>query len=112
MNARNKENLRIHLGLVLAECICATAFAVELMRALSGNDLSWAYVFEWPVFGGYAVYMWHKLLTSERTEIPDESTRVETRPDDPDLVAWNAYLAEVHASDQAKEPSKRFDQRT
>jgi hypothetical protein len=34
----------------------------QVHRALSGNQLSWAYVFEWPFFGGYAVYMWWRIL--------------------------------------------------
>ena len=34
----------------------------QVHRALAGNDLSWAYVFEWPFFAGYAVYMWWRFL--------------------------------------------------
>ena len=34
----------------------------QVHRALDGNDLSWAYVFEWPFFAGYAVYMWWRLV--------------------------------------------------
>jgi hypothetical protein len=34
----------------------------QVNRALSGNQLSWAYVFEWPFFGGYAIYMWWRIL--------------------------------------------------
>jgi hypothetical protein len=29
----------------------------QINRALNGNRLSWAYVFEWPFFGGYAVFV-------------------------------------------------------
>ena len=96
------------MGLVLAESLCISAFIFELMRALGGNELSWAYVFEWPLFGAYAVYMWRKLLAGERTDNVDQSTSVGDAPDDPDLIAWNAYLAEVHAADQRKEPDKRI----
>jgi hypothetical protein len=39
----------------------------QATRALSGNTLSWAYTFEWPVFAGYALYMWWKLLHDEDT---------------------------------------------
>jgi hypothetical protein len=40
-----------------------TALCVwQTRRALAGNDLSWAYVFEWPFFAGYAVYMWWRFL--------------------------------------------------
>jgi hypothetical protein len=34
----------------------------QLHRALSGNTLSWAYTFEWPLFAGYACYMWWQLI--------------------------------------------------
>ena len=34
----------------------------ELGRAEGGNELSWAYVFEWPLLAIFAVYMWWKLL--------------------------------------------------
>jgi hypothetical protein len=34
----------------------------QVHRALDGNQLSWAYVFEWPFFAGYAIYMWWRFL--------------------------------------------------
>jgi len=34
----------------------------QITRALGGNTLSWAYVFEWPLFAAYAVYMWWRLV--------------------------------------------------
>jgi hypothetical protein len=46
--------------------LCAAAFWFELSRALGGNALSWAYVFEWPLLGAFAVYMWRQLLHPER----------------------------------------------
>jgi len=92
---------RTHAGLFLAESICVSAFVIETSRALSGNTLSWAYVVEWPVLGVYAVYMWRKLLKD------DGSTRSSTSPlediDNPQLVAWNDYLAEVHRTDQSNQ---------
>jgi len=66
MAARTKTTFRINVGLFLAELICVPAFIFEMKRALGGNTLSWAYVFEWPLLGLYAVYMWHKLLQEER----------------------------------------------
>jgi hypothetical protein len=88
---------RINLGLFLAELICVPAFIFEVKRAIGGNTLSWAYVFEWPLLGGYAVYMWHKLRQEERG---DASHRpVVFDESDAKLDAWNAYLATVHQSD-------------
>lgn len=97
MSSDSKDRFRIHLGLVLAELICIPAFIFELSRALSGNELSWAYVFEWPVLGLYAIYMWRKMLHDEREEgvVKD----VVVQPDDPELQAWNEYLSKLHSSD-------------
>ena len=82
--------------------ICASAFGIELVRAIDGNALSWAYVFEWPLLGGYAIYMWRRLVRDERGEV---GTRAAPRPaDDVEeaaLAAWNRYLADLHAFDAA-----------
>jgi hypothetical protein len=107
MTGETKNTFRINFGLFLAELICIPAFLFEVKRALSGNTLSWAYVFEWPLLGGYAIYMWKKLLQDERGE--------RTRPpvvfdqEDPELDAWNAYLASVHQNDQPATPDNRDD---
>jgi hypothetical protein len=37
----------------------------QLHRALSGNSLSWAYTFEWPLFGIFAVFFWVKTIREE-----------------------------------------------
>ncbi len=94
MGAESKKNLGIHLGLVLAEIICFAGFVVELYRARSGNTLSWAYVFEWPLFAAYAVYMWRKLLLDERG-VP-RVRRLRHDDDDEALDAYNRYLSTVH----------------
>jgi hypothetical protein len=105
MTGETKNTFRINFGLFLAEVICIPAFIFELKRALDGNALSWAYVFEWPLLGGYAIYMWRKLLQDER----GESTRPPVTYDeqDPELDAWNAYLATVHQTDQSATPDNR-----
>ncbi len=111
MGEKDKRFLGIHFGLVLAELICISGFSVELDRALSGNALSWAYVFEWPLFGGYAVYMWRRL---QREEVGAERRRagansVATLAS---LDEYNEYLRSVHHRDPdgaAKESSASLD---
>lgn len=68
------------------------------MRALGGNTLSWAYVFEWPLFGGYGVYMWHQLLRQERGDAPVRAPRAAKNVDEIDerMASWNEYLRQVH----------------
>ena len=93
MTIQTKKSLSALGGLALAEIICLSAFVVELRRALDGNTLSWAYVFEWPMLGAYAVYMWHKL----RSDVSGQTDAANAdASDDPALNAFNAYLAQVH----------------
>jgi len=42
----------------------------QITRALGGNSLSWAYVFEWPIFAGYAVYMWWRFVHEAADDTP------------------------------------------
>lgn len=48
------------MGVVVPGCLALTWW--QITRALSGNTLSWAYVFEWPLLAVFAVYMWWKFL--------------------------------------------------
>jgi hypothetical protein len=51
--------------LLVSSFLLATWWQYE--SALGGNGLSWAYVFEWPAFAIYTVYMWWKLIHDKRT---------------------------------------------
>ena len=105
MPGEPKNIFRIHVGLFLAELICVPAFVIELLRAIGGNELSWAYVFEWPALGIYAIYMWRKMLREERGLSKPKPQKV--FKDDARLAEWNAYLASVHRTDQPVTPDKR-----
>ncbi len=59
---RGGEATRLHVTLAVGLVLCVAAFWFELGRALGGNALSWAYVFEWPLLAVFAVYMWWQLL--------------------------------------------------
>jgi hypothetical protein len=76
--------------LAIAEFICLSAFAIELSRAVSGNTLSWAYVFEWPILGGYAVYMWRNLGADDGSPSTPSEVDVDA------LQTYNEYLVRVH----------------
>ena len=60
------EAVRLHLTLAAGLTLCIAAFWFEVRRALGGNELSWAYVFEWPLFAVFAVYMWWTTLHQNR----------------------------------------------
>ena len=95
MGTNIKKTFRIDLGLVLAETICVSAFTIEYLRARSGNTLSWAYVFEWPLFAGYAVYMWRK-LRREEVEGPRSVDNQPLNQSDQAFESYNEYLRSVH----------------
>jgi aminoglycoside phosphotransferase (APT) family kinase protein len=100
--ASRRRLARLHAGLVVAIVLCTTAFTFEVLRALGGNTLSWAYVFEWPILLGYGVYMWWRLVREERHGTAATTSVVAMGGgDDAALEAWNRYLAELHAADAA-----------
>ena len=55
-------NLWTHLTAAVVVPGCLVLCWWQVTRALDGNTLSWAYVFEWPVFAGYGVFMWWRLV--------------------------------------------------
>jgi len=88
----------------------------QLRRALAGNGLSWAYTFEWPLFAGFAVVFWARTIRDEfrirrgggvamldqpgddlpaRIGVPVPPA--DAAEDDPQLSAYNAYLARLNA---------------
>ncbi len=92
----------------------------QVSRAVGGNTLSWAYVFEWPLFAGYAVYMWWRLVheapegtpppasAGDPAGGPDASAAADPagaarQEEDAELAAYNAYLAQLAERDKAAE---------
>ena len=61
------------IGMHVTIVILLPAFAWltwwQLNRALGGNTLSWAYTFEWPLFAGYAIYVWWQLIHDQTTAV-------------------------------------------
>jgi hypothetical protein len=93
----------------------------QLHRAQSGNALSWAYTFEWPIFAVFAVVFWAKTIRDEfhppaatgpadadielpggaipgapRPGVPVPAGDPATPEEEAELAAYNAYLARLH----------------
>jgi hypothetical protein len=85
--------------LVFGLALCALAFWFELGRAERGNGLSWAYVFEWPLLGVFAVYMWWNVLDPERQVKVREKKLQKHAPLAPEfdgmLSAWQDHQREL-----------------
>lgn len=62
------QGLLLHLVVLSVMLGCSIATWWQLSRALAGNGLSWAYTFEWPCFGVYAIVIWWKVLHEQAAE--------------------------------------------
>lgn len=127
--------LGLHATVLVVVPACILLGRWQISRALGGNELSWAYAVEWPVFAAYGVYLWWKLIhetPSERraerekseqlaalsgvpgvrpgTVLADRSIAQGETADwrlvddevDPELAAYNRYLAQLGTSDVDK----------
>jgi DNA-binding transcriptional regulator of glucitol operon len=95
----------------------------QFTRASDGNALSWGYTFEWPVFAGFVVFLWIREIQLERHGVkqpePAEqrlpgtpvtvgrpirvpATATTDESDDPELAAYNDYLAWLAAHPGAR----------
>jgi hypothetical protein len=54
--------IALHVTLLVVLPAFAWLTKWQLSRAIGGNTLSWAYTFEWPLFAGYAIYVWWNLV--------------------------------------------------
>ena len=91
----------------------------QFHRAESGNALSWAYTFEWPIFAVFGVVFWAKTIRdelkpptasaeAEGIELPVSAgtaagpgsggldSRAGEEAEDPELAAYNAYLTRLN----------------
>jgi hypothetical protein len=116
----SRRALGLHAVIIVIVPTFAALCIWQLRRALSGNELSWAYVFEWPFFAGYAIYMWWRFVHevpaaavpggsgpggSGPAAAPDVKAAGAALPDDrdaADLAAYNRYLAELAERDKPK----------
>ncbi len=69
-NLKVRAAWKLHLVGGLGILLCVIALSVETVRAFDGNGLSWVYVIEWPILGGFGVYLWRQLLRDYRGERP------------------------------------------
>jgi hypothetical protein len=102
--------MKTHLTLVVGLALCTAAFIFELHRAEGGNELSWAYVFEWPLLGLFAIYMWWKLLHPGFTiRRPREKPAVAPEYEGM-LRAWQGEVAKLEMNRRAEEAANQSDE--
>ena len=98
------EAVKLHLTLVAALALCIAAFLFEVRRALGGNELSWAYVFEWPLFAVFAVYMWWTTLHQNRRRRRTAAKPKVVAPEHVDmLIKWQEHQRALAAAEAEAE---------
>lgn len=107
----------LHLAMLAWVGGCALATWWQVDRAASGNQLSYMYVFEWPVFAAAGAFCWWRLLHTSPQEAAERAARRadderrkqalyaarrDRDAEDPELAAYNDQLAELAAAGRRK----------
>lgn len=102
------EAVKLHLTLALALTLCIGAFWFEVRRALGGNELSWAYVFEWPIFAVFAVYMWWTTFHQNRRRKRTAAQPKVVAPEHVQMLKnWQEHLRTMAAAEPEPPPASR-----
>jgi DNA-binding transcriptional regulator of glucitol operon len=121
----SRRAIKLHVVILIVVPAFLALCLWQVSRALGGNSLSWAYVFEWPLFAAYAIYMWWRFVhepapdsspgdtaaalpggldaaapATARATTPAPETPEELQ-EDADLAAYNDYLAQLAEKDKA-----------
>ena len=110
----SRRALKLHAVILIVVPAFMALCLWQISRAVGGNSLSWAYVFEWPLFAAYAVYMWWRFVHEDPDATPQPAESGEEPPvtsavtqqteavdtEEADLAAYNAYLAQLAERDR------------
>jgi hypothetical protein len=121
----SRRAIKLHVVILIVVPAFLALCLWQISRALDGNSLSWAYVFEWPLFAAYAIYMWWRFVHEAAPEgspgvtaaadpggqdpaapapAPDSALAAETPEElkeDAEMAAYNDYLAQLAEKDRA-----------
>jgi DNA-binding transcriptional regulator of glucitol operon len=117
----SRRALKLHAVILVVVPAFLALCLWQISRALGGNSLSWAYVFEWPIFAAYAVYMWWRFVHEAAEDSPPPATAgadsggptaaaepaapapasPEEVQEDAERAAYNDYLAQLAERDKA-----------
>jgi hypothetical protein len=118
----SRRAIKLHVVILIVVPAFLALMLWQIDRALNGNTLSWAYVFEWPLFACYAVYMWWRFVHEAADEGPPPATAgtdpggptasaagdtpapeetAQEKEEDKEMAAYNDYLAQLAERDKA-----------
>ncbi|MBA3419957.1 MAG: metalloprotease [Geodermatophilaceae bacterium] len=102
----------------VATCLRLGWWQLARFESATGSVQNAGYALQWPVFGVFVLVFWAYVIRTELrppaadakrpdTPVEDSHTRIVIdEQSDPELAAYNRYLAELHAADTG---SKRPD---
>jgi DNA-binding transcriptional regulator of glucitol operon len=118
----SRRAIKLHVVILIVVPAFLALCLWQISRALGGNTLSWAYVFEWPLFACYAVYMWWRFVHEAAEDTPPPATAgtdpggtsgsaaapeaapeetPQEKEEDKEMAAYNDYLAQLAERDKA-----------
>lgn len=112
-----KDALTLHLPLVIVLALCTVATVIEYGRAQEGVGRAWAYTFQWPIIGLFAIVIWNRYrkhgnltrwftdryrnrIAAFTAEAEAAEAAKEPEPVDPDEQAWAEYVADLRRRDE------------
>ena len=116
--SRARDFWQLDVPLVLVLILCVVATVIEVARANEGVWRAWIYLFEWPLIGAFAVWIWYRFkhedgggfvrrwrervarLEAEAVVDADARPDVPPAPTDPDLEAWQEYQRDLRRREQ------------
>jgi hypothetical protein len=115
----SRRAIKLHVVILIVVPSFLALMLWQIDRALGGNTLSWAYVFEWPLFACYAIYMWWRFVheaaddapppagadsvgqTTSASPSPEPEETPQEKEEDKEMAAYNDYLAQLAERDKA-----------
>ena len=118
----SRRAIKLHVVILIVVPAFLALCLWQISRALGGNTLSWAYVFEWPLFAAYAIYMWWRFvheaaedaappltvgadpggsIGSAAAPVPAPEETTQEKEEDKEMAAYNDYLAQLAERDRA-----------
>ena len=124
---RRRDFWQFHVPLVLVLTLCAVITVIEVRRATEGVWRAWFYMFEWPMIGLFAIWIWYRYrhegsvtrgftdrwrdrvrqYEAEADAAEAAAAEQGSRQGDPELAAWQDYVDDLQRRQPPGEPPTR-----
>lgn len=110
--SRMRDFWQLDVPLVIVLILCTSITVIEAMRATEGVWRAWIYLFEWPMIGAFAVWIWYRFKHEEgggfvrrwRERVARMEAEAEQEAQDPELAAWRTYQRRLREREAEQHP--------